>query len=258
MPSIQTASGSMWYADHRDPTIHMPVTVFVHGAGGTHLDWPAELRRLPEANAIVPDLPGHGRSPVPGRQTVSAYAADVIALLDALKLAKVIVAGHSMGGAIAMTMALNYAERVQGLILVGSSAKLGVHPDILNGFMSEMRRTVTQLVELYYGRTGTDSMWRRSTQRLMEYNPTILTQDYAACNLFDLRTQVEFIRQPTLILGGTDDKLTPYKFSEFLHEKISGSQLVKVEGGGHMMMLEQPDFVAEAVRKRLLEQKRQL
>jgi pimeloyl-ACP methyl ester carboxylesterase len=49
--------------------------------------------------------------------------------------------------------------------------------------------------------------------------------------------------------------LTPFKFSEFLHEKIKGSALVKVEGGGHMMMLEQPEYLAEAVRKWLLEQK---
>jgi len=252
MPFIQTANGSMWYADHRDPTAHLPVTVLVHGAGGTHLDWPAELRRLPEANAVALDLPGHGRSPAPGRQTVSAYAADAVALLDALKLPKVILAGHSMGGAIAMTMALNYPERVLGLILVGTGAKLGVRPDLLNGFMTEMRRTAALLVELYYGRTGTDSMRRRSIQRLMEFNPTILTQDYAACNVFDVRTQIEAIRLPTLIVGGTDDRLTPYKFSEFLHEHIVGSQLVKVEGGGHMMMLEQPEFVADAVRKWLL------
>ena len=255
MPLTETANGSMWYADHRDPTAHLPVTILVHGAGGTHLDWPAELRRLPEANAIAPDLPGHGRSPAPGRQTVSAYAADMIALMDALKLPQAIIAGHSMGGAIAMTMALNYPERVQGLILIGTGAKLGVHPNILNGFVKEMKQTVALVVSLYYGKTGTDSMRRRSMQRLMEFKPIILTNDYAACNTFDLRAQVGFIRQPTLIFGGTDDRLTPYKFSEHLRDHIAGSQLVTVTGGGHMMMLEQPEVVAEAVAKWLLEQK---
>jgi pimeloyl-ACP methyl ester carboxylesterase len=255
MPLVETANGPIWYADHRDPTAHLPVTVWVHGAGGTHLDWPAELRRLPEANAIVVDLPGHGRSPGSGRQTVGAYAADIIAVMDALKLPQAIIGGHSMGGAIAMTMALNYPDRVQGLILIGTAAKLGVHPDILNGFTTEMNRTVALVVGMYYGKTGTDSMRRRSTQRLLEIDPMIVSQDYRACNLFDLREPVGRIKQPTLIVGGTDDQLTPYKFSEFLREKINGSTLVKVEGGGHMMMLEQPEFVGEAVRKWLLEQK---
>jgi pimeloyl-ACP methyl ester carboxylesterase len=253
MPMIETAYGSMWYADHRDPTLHRPVTVLIHGAGGTHLDWPAELRRLPEGNAIALDLPGHGRSPGGGRLTVSAYAADVVALLDALKIRQAIFAGHSMGGAIAMTAALNYPDRVHGLILVGTSAKLGVHPDILNGFLSEMGRTVTQIVSWYYGKTATDSMRRRTYQRLMEFNPTILRNDYTACNAFDLRNQVGRIEQPTLIVGGMDDKMTPYKFSEQLRDSIPGARLVTVQGGGHMMMLEQPEFVAEAVRQWLSE-----
>ena len=254
MPLVETANGSIWFADHRDAAAHLPVTVLVHGAGGTHLDWPAELRRLPEANAIVVDLPGHGRSPGSGRQTVGAYTADVIAVMDALKLSQAIIGGHSMGGAIAMTMALQYPVRVRGLILIGTGAKLAVHPDILNGMMTETRRTVALVVGLYYGKTGTDSMRRRSTQRLMEFNPITVSQDYAACNLFDIREQVGQIKHPTLIVGGTDDRLTPFKFSEYLHEKINGSTLVRVEGGGHMMMLEQPEFVSEAVRKWLLEQ----
>jgi pimeloyl-ACP methyl ester carboxylesterase len=254
MPLIETANGSMWYADHRDPTVHRPVTIFVHGAGGTHLDWPAELRRMPEANAIVVDLPGHGRSAAPGRATVGAYAADVFALMDALKITKAIIAGHSMGGAIAMTMALNDPERVQGLILIGTGAKLGVNPAILGGFLTEMAKTVALVVSLYYGKSGIDTMRRRSQQRLMEFNPTILYNDYAACNIFDLRKQVGSIRVPTIIFGGTDDLMTPLKYSEYLRDQIVGSKLVTVRGGGHLMMLEQPEFVAEEVRKWLSEQ----
>jgi pimeloyl-ACP methyl ester carboxylesterase len=178
----------------------------------------------------------------------------VIALLDALKLKKAIIGGHSMGGAIAQTMALNYPDRVQGLILIGTAAKLGVSPAILNGFKSDMRQTVDLLVGLYYGQAGTDTMRRRSTQKLMAFDPQVVSQDYAACNLFDIREQVGRIKQPTLILGGIDDQLTPFKYSEFLHGKIAGSVLVKVEGGGHMMMLEQPEFVGETVRKWLLDQ----
>ena len=116
----------MWYADHRDPTLHRPVTLVIHGAGGTHLDWPAEIRRMPELNTIIVDLPGHGKSSRRGtQQHVGAYASDMLALLDALKLQQVIVAGHSMGGAIAQTLALQHPDRVLGLILICTGAKLG-------------------------------------------------------------------------------------------------------------------------------------
>ncbi len=254
MPLLETANGSMWYADHRDPTLHRPVTLVIHGAGGTHLDWPAEIRRMPELNAIIVDLPGHGKSTGAGRSSIGAYASDMLALLDALKLQQVIVAGHSMGGGIAQTLALQHPDRVLGLILIGTGAKLGVHPETLSGMINETTRTITTLVSMYYGTSINESLRRRSQQRLSKFNPMTLYNDYAACNAFDIRQQVNQIHVPTLIIGGSEDKMTPFKFSTYLHEQISGSRLERIEGGGHMMMLEQPELTAEAVRKWLLDQ----
>jgi len=59
---------------------------------------------------------------------------------------------------------------------------------------------------------------------------------------------------PTLIIGGSEDKMTPFKFSTFLHERIAGSCLEQIEGGGHLMMLEQPEKTAAAIQSWLLEQ----
>lgn len=255
MPQLETARGTIWYADHRDPTLHRPVTVIIHGAGGTHLDWPAEIRRLPELNAVILDLPGHGRSGGVGRSSIGAYVSDVLALMDALKLDKAILAGHSMGGAIAQTIALQHPARVVALILIGTSAKLGVHPDLLNGMMNEFKRTVTTLVSMYYGTRPNESMVRRSQQRLSDFNPLTLYNDYVACNTFDLREQIQHIDVPTLVIGGSNDKMTPYKASSYLNEHIAGSRLVQIEGGGHLMMLEQPEIASEAIRTWLMEQK---
>src|SRR4051812_30248714 len=166
MPLLETANGSMWYADHRNPTLHRPVTLVIHGAGGSHLDWPAEIRRMPELNAIIIDLPGHGKSTGAGRNSVGAYASDVLALLDALKLQKVILAGHSMGGGIALLLALQHPDRVLGLILVGTGAKLGVHPDLLSGMAAQVKETIHALVSMYYGTPVNPALQRRSQQRL--------------------------------------------------------------------------------------------
>jgi pimeloyl-ACP methyl ester carboxylesterase len=250
MPQIETTQGLIWYADHRDPSAHRPVTVMIHGAGGTHLDWPAELRRLPEANAIIPDLPGHGKSKGSSHQSVAGYAASMVALLDALRLTKVVLAGHSMGGAIVQTIALTHPDRVLGLILAGTGAKLGVHPDIINGILTEMTHTVGVLMKGYWGETPqNEQLSRMSQQRLLEFNPAVLLDDYSACNAFDIRDRVGEIRQPTLIIGGTEDKLTPLKFSQYLHEHIAGSELLVVETAAHMLLLEQPQVVADAVQR---------
>lgn len=249
MPLIETTAGPLWYADHRDPVEHLPVTLLVHGAGGSHLDWPAELRRMPEANAVAADLPGHGRSPGAGRTSIGAYAAAMLALLDALKLERAIVAGHSMGGAIAQQMALDYPDRVAGIILVGTGAKLGVSPELLGAIRADKPRAVEIILRGYWGDSAEyDQLRRLSRGRLLEFNAETLYGDYAACNAFDIRARVGFIRQPALIIGGDQDTMTPLKYSQYLHEQIAGSELVVIVGGAHMMTLQQPQAVADAVR----------
>jgi pimeloyl-ACP methyl ester carboxylesterase len=245
--NMPLAENGIWYADHRDPTVHRTPVLLIHGAGGTHLDWPAELRRMPDMNAIAPDLPGHGRSKAPARASISAYAADMTGLLDTLKIPKAILLGHSMGGAIVQTMALHAPDHVVGLILIGTGAKLGVHPDILNGLVSDYEKTIRMIVDWQWA-DGYEQVKRLGAKRLLETDPKVLLGDFTATNAFDMRGQVGQIGVPTLIIGGTADRMTPFKFSTYLHEQIAGSQLVSVEGGGHMMALEQPQVVANAIR----------
>lgn len=247
---IQQDTG-IWYADHRDPTAHRTPTVMIHGAGGSHLDWPAELRRMAEANAIALDLPGHGRSAGPGRATLSAYAADVIALMDRLRLARAIVLGQSMGGAIAQLVALNYPDRVAGLVLVGTGGQLVVNPAILTGLRADFAATVAQIVGWQWA-DGYEQQQRLSLRRQLETDPDVYYSDFRACAGFDVRDQLGRVRIPTLVVGGTADRMTPYRQSEELRDLISGATLATIEGGGHMMLLEQPQVAADIVRGWLL------
>ncbi len=241
----------MWYADHRDPTVHRTPTVMIHGAGGSHLDWPAELRRLAEANAIAPDLPGHGRSAGPGRTALGAYAADVVALLDQLKVAQAVVLGFSMGGAIAQLIALHYPDRVAGLVLVGTGAQLNVNPAILTGLRADFAATVERVVGWQWA-AGHEQQQRLSLRRQLETDPDVYYRDFHACASFDVRDQLSRVRAPTLVIGGTADRMTPYRQSEELRDLIPGAALATIEGGGHMMLLEQPQVAADIVRGWLL------
>jgi pimeloyl-ACP methyl ester carboxylesterase len=252
MPLIETATGSLFYADHRDATGHRPVTLILHGAGGTHLDWPAEIRRMPEANALALDLNGHGRSSGTGRATVGAYAADVLAFLDALRLPQVILAGHSMGGGIAQRLALDAPDRVQGLILLATAARLGVPPAFTAALTNDVPDALRQIVNTFYGPQGSDQARRLGLQRLSQVPVSVLRQDYAACNAFDVRGEVRRIQQPTLIIGGQADTITLFSESQYLHEQIATSTLEPIPDGGHMVMLEQPALVASRIQAWLL------
>ncbi|MEQ8673019.1 MAG: alpha/beta hydrolase [Aggregatilineales bacterium] len=249
MPYTEIPNGKIYYADHRTTnTPYIPV-LFIHGAGGTHLDWSAELRRLPQANTFALDLPGHGKSDGDGRESIQGYAQDIIAFLNALDLQQVIVAGHSMGGAIAQTLALTYPERIKAIILAGTGAKLRVHPNILERLLVDQSEVGELLKQWMWSSTTSAALREASYQQFMEIPAETTYHDYYACNNFDIRAQLDEIKQSALVIGGTEDQLTPLKYSEYLSQNLPDAELVIVKGGGHMMALEQPQFVAENIAK---------
>ena len=225
-----------------------PPLILIHGAGGTHLHWPPELRRLPDGRVLAVDLPGHGQSEGTSCATVVEFAAAIVSLLDSLNIQRAIVAGHSMGGAIAQTLALDYAERVAGLILVGTGARLRVAPQILDGVKADFAGAVDTIIQWSFSPTASEMLTRLAHQRLLEVKPAVLLSDYAACNAFDAMTRVSQIKSPTLVLVGSADKMTPEKYSRYFVEQIAGAQLKVFPGAGHMLPLERGAEMTQAVQ----------
>jgi pimeloyl-ACP methyl ester carboxylesterase len=84
---------------------------------------------------------------------------------------------------------------------------------------------------------------------LRETGPSVLRGDFLACDRFDIMDRLGGMGVPVLVVGGLADRLTPIKYSRYLVEQIPEARLVTVEGAGHMVMLEQPQQVAGAVRE---------
>jgi len=92
MPYVTLAGERTFYAVYQSDVRGKHNLVLVHGAGGSHLDWPAPLRRLRGANVYALDLPGHGRSGGPGRSSIAAYRDFLLSFLDSLSLDRAVVA----------------------------------------------------------------------------------------------------------------------------------------------------------------------
>jgi len=99
---------------------------------------------------------------------------------------------------------------------------------------------------------GHEQQQRLSLRRQLETDPDVYYRDFHACASFDVRDQLSRVRAPTLVIGGTADRMTPYRQSEELRDLIPGAALATIEGGGHMMLLEQPQVAADIVRGWLL------
>ena len=260
MPYAKTARGDLFYTISQGPA-DSPALVLVHGAGGNHLHWPAELRRLgqarlPGATVYALDLPGHGRSEAPpfippiggerGGDTIRSYAEAVVAFLNAVGIEQAVVAGHSMGGATAMTMALDFQDHVAGLVLVATGARLRVAPAILERIRSDFEGAVEVITRFAWSPQAKPALTELGRRALLETGPDVLFGDFAACDRFDVMERLGEIETPTLVIAGTADQLTPPKYARFLAEHITGAHLTIIEGAGHMVMLEQPVEVAKA------------
>jgi pimeloyl-ACP methyl ester carboxylesterase len=242
MPQVETRRGNVYFADHRrDDT---PPMLLIHGAAGSRLDWPLPLRKM---GAVVPDLNGHGKSAGEGRDTICEYADDMAALLDTLDIERAFVCGQSMGGAIALTMALEHPAQVRGLILISSGGRLRVHPDIL----TQARRNPAAVADILFkwlwsGETD-EAMREKGKAAFMAQKLEVIARDYLACDAYDVRDRLGEIRAPSLVLCGTADVMAPPKYSEALAAGIPDARLQLFEGAGHNLHLERPVEVAAAV-----------
>ena len=244
MPGVDTARGRLWIADHRRQP-DQPTALFIHGAGGSHLSFPAALRQLPAIAPILVDLPGHGASAGPGRASVADYALDIVALLDALSIDSVIVLGHSMGGAIAQWLALEHAARTDALVLAGTGPRLPVNPALITGIVEASEATISGIVRWMWSKQAAEDLKQQSADIMLATEPTVIQADFMACDRFDVSLRLADIAVPTLILAGESDKMTPLSLSQALARGIAGSELAVVGDAGHMMLLEQPDHSAE-------------
>jgi pimeloyl-ACP methyl ester carboxylesterase len=246
MPLFETSQGLLFYAQRGTKE---PALVCLHGAGGTHQYWGLQLRSLSDcARVITLDLPGHGRSALSGQSSILAYSHTLVSALDALGLTRVILAGHSMGGAIALQTALEAPTRVAGLALVGTAARLRVAPAFLEGMINDPAATVEQLFTYFYGDATPPECREVGKDIFRQADPQVFHDDLKACDVFDIRERLGEITCPTLIVCGDEDQMTPLKFSHSLQSGIVGSELVVVPGSGHMVLLEQPDTVNAALR----------
>ena len=243
---MPTAAG-LYYFAHGEDLQDRPPVLLLHGAGGSHLSWPPQLRRLSGQRVYALDLPGHGKSEGIGRQDIEEYSTAVVDFMKALHLSTAVIVGFSMGSAVALAIALRYRKRALALGLIGSGAKMRVSPSLLEmaSNSSMFLLTVETIIENSYSPEIDPRVKELACQQMAETRPTVLYGDFLACNAFDVMERVNKVHVPTLLICGGADKMTPQNRSEFLRDQIEGACLHVVEGAGHMVMIEQPDQVAD-------------
>jgi pimeloyl-ACP methyl ester carboxylesterase len=181
---------------------------------------------------------------------MAGYARSVLGLLDALGVGPAAFAGHSMGGGIALTLALEAPARVAALALVGTGARLRVGPAILQATSDpESYRAFGEAsAERSFGPGASPALRAAFAEGWRAVEASVTHGDFLACDAFDVTARLPEIRAPAAVICGSCDALTPPKYSEYLRDHIAGARLTRVAGAGHMVMLEAPGAVAEAIQ----------
>ncbi len=176
-----------------------------------------------------------------------SYSRVIEGFIQALGLRGPVLGGHSMGGGIALACALAFPEKLGGIALIGSGARLRVLSSILEGVRTRFLSGVDEIIEYSFSSRAPSDLVAEGRKKLLACPPEVVHGDFSACNAFDQMDKVDTVRLPALIVCGEEDKLTPPKYSVYLAERIPGASLCLVPEAGHMVMVEKPREVGEAV-----------
>ena len=209
--------------------------VFIHGAGCSSLSFYYQLRHFRNSKAI--DLPGHPAGTACG--DVDGYVEWVRGFIAARRYKDVVLCGHSMGGAIALQYALRYPDELKGMILMGTGARLRVDPNYLKRCQDpgEDNKPWLDGHKQYYSAVESD-IYQVLVQRAEEVGPGVELNDLLACDRFDVMGSLGQIKLPTYVMCGSEDVMTPVKYSDYLAENIENATEDVIEGGSHFFQLE--------------------
>ena len=219
--------------------------VFVHGSGCSGLYFHYQARHFKPSYAV--NLPGHPEGePCTG---IQEYVEWLRSHIHGMGLSELVLAGHSMGGAIAQLYALTYPQELRGIVLIGAGARLRVHPKYLEECQEAMQGSNRWLENQEAGLSRVDAEVREMLmQSHREIGPAVMLNDLRCCDEFDIMDRVQEVRLPALVICGSDDAMTPVKYAQYLAEQINGSQLLVLDGT-HMIHLEQPQQVNQAIER---------
>lgn len=229
-----------------------PPMLCIHGSGGHAGVWRGQARLADRRPVVTLDLSGHGESEdadaAPGYETLSVYAADAAAV--ARETGARVLVGHSLGGAVALWLALERDLPIDGLVLAGTGARLAVPDDLLTWLASDFGRAVEYLHapdRLFHDPDERTLAASRAAMR--EAGRTVVARDFHTCHAFDVHDRLDEVTSPALAVVGEYDRLTPPWYHEFLAAELPDCGLAVLEDAAHLSALEVPGAFNAAVER---------
>ncbi len=234
--------------------------LFLHGVGGGHHAWDAQLPYFSARYAAHAwDQPGYGHSAVVEPYDLEQVAAALERLIGSLGGEPVVLVGHSMGGFIAQEAYARYPKRVKALALCFTSAAFAGSSAFAAQFIAErigpldegksMAEVAARLMPGLRG-SKSDPAGAELAERIMAHIPAATYRKAVQLlTTFDRRADLARITVPTLLVAGSDDRTAPLSIMASMQRRIPGSELVVLEGCGHLGPMDQPGAFNAALER---------
>lgn len=226
--------------------------VFAHAFPLNRTMWAPQVSAMVDrCRCVAWDYRGLGESTARGPYTVEQYADDLAGLLDQLHLDKIVLAGCSMGGYVALAFWRRHAKRVRALVLADTRAGADTTEGLSKraGQIAQARNegataVANGLIQGVVGKTTREKQpdTYDAVHRMMAQAPVegIVGAIEAMMNRPDSTPLLASIDVPTLVVVGDEDVLTPVKEARAMHQQIRGSRLEVIAQAGHLACLERP------------------
>ncbi|MFJ6084900.1 alpha/beta hydrolase [Streptomyces sp. NPDC092369] len=251
MPQLEVDGAALTYDDEGPREGDGVPLVFVHGWTADRHRWDHQFTHFAGRRRVVRlDLRGHGESTGAGVKTVGEVARDVLALLDHLEIDRCVLIGHSMGGMIAQTIALDHPERVERLVLVDSISRMTYSRGrgLLMGASTLLPFKVFVAVNIQRAfAPGYPREEIRTYIAASEATPKeVVMTLYGAMRAFDVLDRLGEIQAPTLIVHGFHDIQLPLQQMLRTAKGIPDA-LVRIIDAGHELPVEKPAELTAAL-----------
>ncbi len=232
----------------------MTPLVFLHGVGGGHHAWDAQLPYFGELGypSHAWDQPGYGHSPIVEPYDLEHVSASLALLIESLASEPVVVIGHSMGGLIAQETYVRYPQLFKAMALCFTSpAFAGGTSEFTKQFIAaridplDQGRSMADIAAQLIPTMGSNS---KLAEKIMAgVPPDTYRKAVKLLTTFDRRRELADIKVPTLLIAGSEDKTAPPAMMEKMAGKIPGSEYVLLQGCGHLGPMDQPDAFNDAL-----------
>lgn len=232
-----------------------PTLLFINSIATTRELWARQVPRLAKSFRVITyDARGHGFSQVTaGDYTIEQLGRDALAVLDDAGAETAHVCGISLGGITAMWMGVHAARRIKSLVLANTAARIGSVEMWSERIAFVKQQGMATLADLTMPRWFTEGFRAREPHTIEQFRSMIAacSQDgylrcCAALRDEDLREAIRGIACPVLCIAGNSDPATPPEALQFIHERIAGSRLVRLDAA-HLTNVEQHEAFTNAV-----------